>query len=313
AAIGQVELMNTYKQIFGLLGIPVAQVLLSRDDIDSRPRYLNARNTLLTLLRSGCLPVVNENDSVATEEIRFGDNDILAALVGELVDAEVVINLTQAPGVLAPDPERPGQERVLSVISEVTEDLARLDRGTLSPGGTGGLASKLEAARATSRYGATMVMARADEEDVLLRLVEGAPLGTVFLPAPQRLARRKRWLASGTPRGALYVDAGAVRALTRQGRSLLPVGIIRVEGAFRAGDLVAVRSPEGQEVGRGLTNYGSEEARRILGTPSARIAEVLGYEGYPEVIHRDNLFVLKPGRRSALEEEPEAPVPGAEP
>lgn len=294
AALGQVELMNAYKQIFGLLHVQVAQVLLTRDDLGARDRYLNARNTMLTLLRHGVLPVVNENDSVATDEIRFGDNDSLAAMVGALLDAHAVVNLTSAPGILAPDPESPGKDRVLSEVREIGPDIEALDRGTVTAGGTGGLASKLQAARIATRYGGAMVIAAATADDVLLRLVAGEELGTIFLPRSGRLRSRKRWLAMGArTRGTLVVDAGAVRALARQGRSLLPVGITRVEGRFGVGDLVAVCGPEGREIGRGLTNYGAEDVLRLLGQPTSRIPEILGAPGYEEIIHRDNLAIAE--------------------
>jgi len=296
AALGQVELMHAYQQVYGLLHIQVAQVLLTRDDLGARDRYLNARNTLLTLLRMGVLPVVNENDSVATQEIRFGDNDSLAAMVGALLNAQAVINLTSAPGILAPDPDHPGQDRVLDVVREITAEIEALDRGTVTSGGTGGLASKLEAARIATRYGGSMVIACAAEEDVLLRLVAGEKLGTIFLPRSERLCGRKRWLAMGArTRGTLHVDAGAARALVIQGRSLLPVGITGVEGRFKAGDLVGVCGPDGGEVARGLSNYGSEDVVRLLGQPTRRIQEILGHAGYEEIIHRDNLAsVLAP-------------------
>lgn len=288
AALGQVELMHAYKAIFGLLHIHVAQVLLTRDDLGARDRYLNARNTLLALLRHGVLPVVNENDSVATDEIRFGDNDSLSAMVGALLDAHAVLNLTSAPGILDAD------DRVIPLITEIGPSVEALDRGTTTSGGTGGLASKLEAARITMRYGGAMTIAAATEPSVLLRLLSGEELGTLFVPGPGRLRSRKRWLAMGArTRGSLVVDAGAERALVRQGRSLLPVGVVRVEGRFGVGDLVAVCSPEGREIGRGLTNYGAEDVLRLLGQPSGRIREILGYEGYEEVVHRDNLVIAE--------------------
>ena len=294
AALGQVELMNAYKQIYGFLHIPVAQVLLTRDDLGARERYLNARHTLLTLLHHGVLPVINENDSVATDEIRFGDNDTLAAMVGALLDAHAVVNLTSAPGLLAPDPDHPGQDRVLAEVREIGPEIEALDRGTTTAGGTGGLASKLQAARIATRAGAAMVIGPASAEDVLLRLVAGEEVGTLFPPRGGRLRSRKRWLAVGArTRGTLVVDPGAARALALQGRSLLPVGITRVEGRFGAGDLVAVRNPEGREIGRGLANYGSEEIRLLLGQPTRRIPEILGYPGYEEVIHRDNLVLVE--------------------
>lgn len=288
AAIGQVELMNMYRRIFELLGVPVAQVLLTRMDLGGRERYLNARNTLLTLLHAAVLPIINENDSVATEEIRFGDNDILACLVGSVVDADLVVNLTQTEGLLDAKGE------VIPLVTELDESVYRLVSGTLSPGGTGGMASKLDAARAAFSYGGMMVIARAATPNVLERILAGEHLGTLFAPPGTRLSGRKRWLAtSSVCKGRVRIDSGAVRALTEQGRSLLPVGIREVEGEFKVGDIVAILNLEGNEVGRGLSNYASAEVALIKGHPSKEIEDLLGFRGYDEVIHRDNLYISK--------------------
>lgn len=282
AALGQVELMNTYKRLFELLNISVAQVLLTREDLNRRERYLNARNTLQALLRAGILPVINENDSVATEEIKFGDNDILAALVGGLVDAELVVNLTQTRGLLGAD----GQ--VVSRVERV-DDVVGLVNSSLSAGGTGGMMSKLEAARAALEVGSRMVIAAAAEPDVLPRLAGGEAIGTLFEQPGGRLTGKKRWLAAATVRGKLLVDSGAARALTTRGKSLLAVGITRVEGQFQVGELVALAGPDGAELGRGLSNLSSEEIHRA-------VAESSGKRGSPEVVHRDNLVIHRQPR-----------------
>ena len=292
AAIGQVELMNVWKRIFELLCVSVAQVLLTREDLRARERYLNARNTLLTLLESGVLPVVNENDSVATAEIKFGDNDILACLVGALVDAGAVINLTQTRGLLRPLDEQPVE--LWPTVSRVDDidAVASLVRQEKTASGTGGMASKLEAARVAVEYGGMMVIARAAEDEVLPRLLAGEDLGTLFVPRRVRLGQRKRWLAAGgAPRGSVRLDEGAVRAVTAQGRSLLPVGVGEILGEFGVGDLISVCDGEGRELGRGLVNYSARDLRLIRGQPTTNIEELLGFRGCDEVIHRDNLFI----------------------
>jgi len=287
AALGQVELMNVWRRLFDLLEIQVAQVLLTREDLRARERYLNARNTLVTLLQAGVLPVINENDSVAVTEIRFGDNDILSCLVGALVDAEVVINLTQAPGLLDFQTQPPTR---IPIVKAITPEVMSLVRSETSRGGTGGMLSKLEAARVALECGTPMIIARAQEPEVLLRLMAGEDLGTRFLPQGRRLSSRKRWLAAGgAPKGKLFLDAGATQALTA-GRSVLPVGIVKVEGEFGIGDLVSLHDPQGSERGRGLVNYPSHEMRKLKGQPSANLESLLGYRGHPEAVHRDHLY-----------------------
>ncbi|MEW6277807.1 MAG: glutamate 5-kinase [Candidatus Eremiobacterota bacterium] len=286
AALGQVELMNVYKRIFELLNVMVAQVLLTRDDLNSRERYLNARNTLNSLLQVGILPIINENDSVSVEEIRFGDNDILAALVGGLVDADLVVNLTQTPGLLGPD------RQVVPLVERIDREQYEWVDSTLSAGGTGGMASKLEAARAAMGYGGRMIIASAAEPDILTRLLAGEPLGTLFAAEGRRLTGKKRWLAASRAcRGTLRVDAGAARALTAHGKSLLAVGITAVEGDFKVGDLVAVYAPDGGEVGRGLCNLSAQDLRQACGRAPSPGAEGSKGRTSPEVIHRDNLLI----------------------
>lgn len=287
AALGQVELMNVWRRLFDLLEVQVAQVLLTREDLRARERYLNARNTLVTLLGAGVLPVINENDSVAVTEIRFGDNDILSCLVGALLDAEVVVNLTQAPGLLDFATDPPSR---IPLVKAITPEVLALVRSETSRGGTGGMLSKLEAARVALECGTPMVIAKAQEPEVLVRLMRGEDVGTRFEPGGRRLSSRKRWLAAGgAPRGKLHLDAGATRALAA-GRSVLPVGIRQVEGEFGIGDLVSLIDPDGVELGRGLVNYASHEMQKLKGQPSANLESLLGYRGHPEAVHRDHLY-----------------------
>ena len=280
AALGQVELMNMWKRLFELLGIGVAQVLLTRQELGRRERYLNARNTLSTLLAAEILPVINENDSVATDEIRFGDNDILAALVGSLIEADLVINLTRAKGLLDLSEEHP-EPVLISEVPEVDSELFALVAPEMSDGGTGGMASKLHAAKEAARYGAAMVIASSEEENVLLKILSGEQVGTLFWPANQPLRGRKRWLASSTlVSGNLVIDEGAEHALHKKGSSLLEVGVIGVEGEFGIGDIVSISNKAGQELGRGLCDKSSTDLR----TPCERTSGVV-------VVHRNNLFL----------------------
>ena len=276
AALGQVELMNMWRRLFGLMGIGVAQVLLTRQELSRRERYLNARNTMSALIQAGILPVVNENDSVATDEIRFGDNDILAALVGSVVEADVVINLTRAKGLL--DLSKGVEQPVLiKDVPEVDDNLYNLVAPELSEGGTGGMASKLHAAKEAARFGAAMVIASSEQENVLLDILQGKDVGTLFWPADQPLRGRKRWLASGTMvAGTLVVDSGAERALTRKGSSLLAVGVSEVRGEFGIGDVVSIVNLDGDDLGRGLCECSSSLIEKTEGLV---------------VVHRDNLFL----------------------
>ena len=276
AALGQVELMNMWRRLFGLTGIGVAQVLLTRQELSRRERYLNARNTMSALIQAGILPVVNENDSVATDEIRFGDNDILAALVGSVVEADVVINLTRAKGLL--DLSKGVEQPVLiKDVPEVDDNLYNLVAPELSEGGTGGMASKLHAAKEAARFGAAMVIASSEQENVLLDILQGHDVGTLFWPADQPLRGRKRWLASGTMvAGTLVVDSGAERALTKKGSSLLAVGVSEVRGEFGIGDVVSIVNLDGDDLGRGLCECSSSLIEKTEGLV---------------VVHRDNLFL----------------------
>jgi glutamate 5-kinase len=293
AAVGQMGLVQAYESRFQRFGLHTAQVLLTHDDLADRQRYLNARSTLRTLLRLGVVPVVNENDTVATEEIRFGDNDTLAALVANLVEADLLVLLTDQSGMYDRDPRRDAQAALLTEAragDTALESMAGAASGAL---GRGGMLTKVRAAARAARSGALTVIASGREEKVLQRLAAGEALGTRLLPSTAPLAARKQWLAGRLQvRGHLTLDDGAVAVLRTAGRSLLPVGVTRVEGDFERGDLVVCRAPGGDEIARGLVNYSAEESRRIIRQPSHRIEEILGYVDEPELIHRDNLVLM---------------------
>ena len=293
AAVGQSALMWHYEQAFARHGLKVAQVLLTQDDISHRSRYLNARNTLLTLLEFRVIPIVNENDTVAVDEIKVGDNDNLAALASHLIDADLLVLLTDVEGLYTGDPRRNPAARKIEVVEALSEEIERLAQdgdGTIS---VGGMSTKLQAAKKAMTSGIPMVIASGQKADTLQRLLSGEPVGTVFVPKADRLRARKRWLAfAAPPQGRLTVDAGAKRALTERGKSLLPSGVAAVEGEFQAGELVVLATADGKEFARGLTNYDAEELKRIRGAKTTAIEGILGYKGLDEVIHRDNLAIL---------------------
>jgi glutamate 5-kinase len=293
AAVGQSALMWDYGQAFARHGLKVAQVLLTQDDISHRARYLNARNTLLTLLRFRVLPIVNENDTVAVEEIKVGDNDNLAALVAHLVDADLLVLLTDVDGFYTGDPRRDADARRIEVVEALTEEIRRLARDAKGTVSVGGMSTKLEAAQKAMASGIPMVIARGYEAGTLQRLLRGEPVGTVFVPKGDRLGARKRWLAFAVPpQGRLTVDAGAKRALTERGKSLLPSGVVEVEGEFQAGEVVVLATADGKEFARGLSNYDADELRQIRGAKTTAVEGILGYKRFDEVVHRDNLAVL---------------------
>ena len=294
AAIGQGRLAAVYDRCFQRRGYHAAQMLLTRDDFDDRRRYLNASNALHAILEYGAVPLINENDTISVEEIAltFTDNDSLAAMVTHLVGAEMLILLTVVDGLYRNPNAAPSERHVLPVVTKVTDKVRRLAAASRSRGGKGGMASKLEAARTASSAGAIVVIANAQEDRVLERVFDGEPLGTLFLPAVERMASRKRWLRFGSrPKGTVVVDAGARRALTAQGKSLLPSGIVRVRGEFARGDLVAVSDETGNEFARGLVNYGADEMKKILGRKTSAIRRILGEAPYDEAIHRDHLVL----------------------
>ena len=292
AAVGQMGLVQAWESAFQQHGLHTAQVLLTHEDVSERDRYLNSRGTLKSLLDFGVIPVINENDTVATDEIRLGDNDTLAALAVNLVEAEVLVILTDQEGLMDADPRRSTDAKLISE-AELTdprlEAMAGEGRGEL---GRGGMRTKLLAARWAARSGAATVIAHGRAPEVLVKLATGEPLGTLLKPAQGVMAARKRWIAGHLQvRGKVHLDAGAAQVLRDKGKSLLPVGVKHVEGEFGRGDLVLCLDPEGREVARGLVNYDADESRRILGLTSAKVQEALGYPGAPELIHRDNLVI----------------------
>jgi glutamate 5-kinase len=294
AAVGQSALMWHYEAAFKRHDTLVGQVLLTAQDISDRARYLNARNTLRTLLDLGVLPIVNENDTVAVEEIKVGDNDNLSALVASLVDAELLVLLTDVDGLYTADPSLSPDARKLDTVDAVTDEVLGLVWDRSDQVSVGGMATKLAAARKAASSGIPMVIASGREEGVLARVLAGETVGTYFAPRGDRLAARKRWIAFAVPpQGRLTVDAGARRALRDEGRSLLPSGVVSVEGDFAAGEVVAVVGPgDDRELGRGLVNFDADELRKIRGVKTRQIEERLGYRSADEVIHRDNLVIF---------------------
>ncbi|MFP3928964.1 MAG: glutamate 5-kinase, partial [Desulfobacteraceae bacterium] len=299
AAVGQSSLMQAWEQVFSRRGRTVGQILLTRDDLTHRRRYLNARNTIFTLLGWGVVPVINENDTVVVEEIKFGDNDNLSAMVTNLTEAHLLVNLTDISGLYDKDPRVHGDARLIKVVDKVSRDIVKY-AGSI-PGflGTGGMASKIRAAEKVALGGVPTVIAGGREPGVLVRILKGEEEGTLFLPHDVPLRSRKHWIAfTKAPRGSLVVDEGAARAVTENGKSLLPSGIVEVRGRFSLGDKVSVLDRAGHELAVGMVNYHSGDIRKIMGLRSERIEEVLGFKHDEEIIHRDNLVVT-----SEMEEE----------
>jgi glutamate 5-kinase len=293
AAVGQGSLMAAYDSAFSVAGGHVAQVLLTHDDLGSRKRFLNARNTLTTLLKFGIVPVINENDTVAVEEIKFGDNDALSALATNLIEADLLIILSDIDGLFDKDPKAHSDAKKLKLVEDV--DSAGLERltGATNALGTGGIRSKCEAARKAAHFGAATIIANGNMSGVLSAIFTGEDAGTLFLPKEDRLTSKKHWIAfSARPSGRVFVDDGAREALLSKGRSLLPSGIKDVDGAFDAGEVIHCVDSRGMEFARGLSNYSSFEIQKIKGMKTAELVKVLGYKVYDEVIHRDNLVVL---------------------
>jgi glutamate 5-kinase len=293
AAIGQMGLVHAWEAGFQRYDLHTAQVLLTRDDLDNRSRYLNARSTLRTLLGLGVIPVVNENDTVTTDELRFGDNDTLAALVANLIEADLLVLLTDQEGLFNADPRfNPGA----SLIGETRVDNPQLDTvagGSASGLGLGGMVTKVRAARLAARSGTGTIIASGRQQQVLDGISRGEQLGTLLIPVQERQAARKRWLAGQLqPRGSLTLDDGAVRVLREQGSSLLAVGVCDVTGDFGRGEVVVCVDAAGNEIARGLVNYDALETARIMGKPSNQFETILGYIDEDELIHRDNLVLL---------------------
>ncbi len=293
AAVGQSSLMWAYEKCFSIHGRKVAQVLLTRDDLSDRKRYINSRNTLITLLSYGVVPVINENDTVATEEIRFGDNDNLASLVAGLIDAERFIILSDVDGLFSDDPTVNPHAKLIEVVERITPELERKAGGSASAVGTGGMFSKLLAAKRAVHHGITVNIVNGRTEGIISSLLKGARHGTEFKPRQTRLSSKKGWIAYACrTRGSITVDEGAAKALVRRGKSLLPSGVLSLSGTFEEGDAVYCLDPDGKRIAKGLTNYSSAEIEMIKGKKTSEIEGILGYRYSDEVIHRDNLVLL---------------------
>jgi glutamate 5-kinase len=292
AAVGQMGLIQAYESQFKIFGKHTAQILLTHDDLSNRKRYLNARSTLRALLDMGVIPVINENDTVVTDEICFGDNDTLAALVANLINADVLVILTDQQGVFDADPRNNAEAKLISEASSNDEMLMQVAGGSGALG-KGGMLTKIRAARLASRSGTVTCIVHGSSPDVLPALQRGESLGTLLLADKQPIAARKQWLASHLQVcGTLTLDAGAVKVLQTSGKSLLPVGVKAVSGTFKRGDLVACKDEQGKTIAHGLVNYDVQEALKIAGNSSEQIIPLLGYDGEHEMIHRDNLALL---------------------
>lgn len=292
AAVGQMGLAQMYETKLREQGMGSAQVLLTHADLADRERYLNARSTLMTLLQHRVLPVINENDTVVNDEIKFGDNDTLGALVANLVEADALVILTDQRGLYSADPRKDPDARFIDEAVAGSPELEQMAGGAGSSLGRGGMITKILAAKRAAGSGASTVIAWGREPDVLLRLARGEAIGTALLASTPKLAARKQWMADHLQmRGSVQVDAGAAAKLRGEGKSLLPIGVTEVVGEFHRGDVVAIRNADGLEIARGLTNYSSAEARLIARKPSSEFERVLGYAAEPELIHRDNLVL----------------------
>ncbi|OGP85737.1 MAG: glutamate 5-kinase [Deltaproteobacteria bacterium RBG_13_65_10] len=293
AAVGQSALIQAWERTFARHGRRVGQILLTADDLANRKRFLNARHTLMTLLRLGVIPVINENDTVAVDEIKFGDNDHLSALVTNLIQADLLLILTDTEGLHERDPRRIRKARLVPLVHEITPQIERAAEGEGGAVGTGGMASKIAAARKTTHSGVLCIVAGGRRRRCLPRILEGESIGTLFLPREARLTSRKHWIAfTREPRGTLRVDAGAVAALKERGKSLLPSGVTEIVGRFGVGDLVRIMDPQGREFARGLVEYPADELVRIKGRKTSEIERTLGYKSTDEVVHRDDLVLL---------------------
>lgn len=294
AAVGQMGLVQAYESEFAKSGLHTAQILMTHDDLSNRARYLNARNTIQTLVSHGVIPIINENDTVVTDEIRFGDNDTLAALTANLIGADVLVILTDQQGLYDANPRENPQAKLIQqaqVSRKDIEAMASPEGGAL---GRGGMYTKVMAAKRAARSGTATLIASGREPNVLPRLFSAENLGTLLVPDLEPMKARKQWLAGHLQaRGFLTLDAGAVKVVIQQGRSLLPVGVTKVEGQFKRGELVICQDEAGREIARGLINYDHNEARKILRQSSHKIFEILGYEGDESLIHRDNMVLVE--------------------
>jgi len=292
AAIGQGRLMRVYSKSFEKNGHYVAQILLTLSDLTDRQRYLNIRNTLSTLMEWGAIPIINENDSVAVDEIKFGDNDNLAAMIANIIEADLFINLTSTDGLYDCNPMLSKKAKLIRIVSEFSGEIEAAATEETSSAGTGGMKSKFQAAKKVTAIGIPCIIAPGKKEKVLTDIMEGKEIGTLFLPMANRLNSKKYWIAfTLRPRGKLVIDDGAKKALLEKGKSLLPSGIIDVEGNFDLGDPVTCVGRNGSILAKGLVNFNSEEINKIKGLKTTQIKQVLGHKDYDEVIHRDNLAI----------------------
>ncbi len=293
AAVGQPHLMSHYARAFRRQGLNIAQILLTHDDFADRRRFINAKNTVSTLLEDRIVPVINENDSTAVDEIKFGDNDTLSALTTTLVDAELLVILSDIDGIYDKDPRVDASARRIPLIEDIDGLHIDLEGSTTGPFGTGGIASKLSAARKAAHSGCATIIASGKKKDMLECILSGEEMGTLVLPKEDRLTSKKHWIAyAARPAGKLFVDDGAKCAIMERGKSLLPTGITMVEGDFEAGEVVHCMDTEGMEFARGMVNYSAGEIRKIKGRKSREIEGILGYKVYDEVIHRDSLVIM---------------------
>lgn len=293
AAVGQSFLMRAYEEVLARHGAPTAQVLLTASDFDNRTRYLNARNTLLTLFEWGAVPIINENDTISVAEIKFGDNDHLAAMVANLLQAPLLVLLTNVDGLYATDPKTDPNAQLLQTVPLIDPAVLEMAGASKSVLGSGGMRSKLRAARLCTAAGESVLMANGTRSGVLDAILAGEPVGTLFLPHGGTVPAWKRWLGyTARPKGRVVVDAGAREAVQRHGRSLLPIGVLQAVGSFGKGDVISLCSADGVEFARGLSNYSQTDVTRICGLRTEQMAEMLGSAPYEEVVHRDNLVVI---------------------
>ena len=293
AAVGQSGLMWIYEKTFGAHGKKVAQVLLTREDLSNRTRFLNARNTIHTLLEYGVVPIINENDTVSVDEIKFGDNDNLSGMVVHLADADLLVILSDIDGLYTADPKLRSSAELIPVVEKITAEIERGAGDAVSNAGTGGMRSKVMTAKKVGSYGVPMVIVNGTKPDILRSLFEGINIGTLFLPKARKNHSRDHWIAyTACSRGSIVVDDGGREALLSKGTSLLPGGIVEVEGTFKAGDCISCVDRSGNEFARGLTKYSSTDVKKIKGLKTSQIEAVLGHKDYDEVIHRDDLVIL---------------------
>ncbi len=293
AAIGQTCLMNNYDEAFDIYGKKIAQILLTHSDLSDRKRYLNVRNTILTLFKFGVIPVINENDTVSTNELKFSDNDNLGALVANLIEADMFLCLTDVDALYDSNPQTDPQAKPLYTVTEVTPEIEAMAGNSKSALGTGGMQSKISAAKMVAAGGGSSFIGSGKQNNILQHLFSGEMVGTFFLPKKEKMKSRKRWIAYVLKtKGTLILDKGACAAVSKNGKSLLPTGIIRIEGKFKVGDSVVCLREDGKRIAVGLSNFNSEELSKIKGLRTDKIEQVLGYKEFDEVLHRNNLVVL---------------------